>query len=150
MGGTHASECEAVADDKQLQFRHCENTGQGTSTDHKGTPDGRVKKKLENTSYIVGCNAGRPEFQLLFNSKTTKMTSCAGWSLPRIDTNLENSNFNPKISAKQLVKNILRTFWLSSGAIFNAYNVQLRTETFAVCFSQVVGCYFSINDTNLM
>ena len=31
--------------------------------------------------------------------------------------------FNPKITAKQLVKNILRTFRPSTGAIFNANNV---------------------------
>ena len=65
------------------------------------------------------------------------------------------NDFNPKITAKQLVINILRTFRPSTGAIFNANNVpqtgtsngsngsnwhlkylkwhQLRAETFAVC-----------------
>ena len=33
------------------------------------------------------------------------------------------NNFNPKITAKQLVKNILRTFRPSTGAIFKANNV---------------------------
>ena len=35
----------------------------------------------------------------------------------------KTNNFNPKITAKQLVKNILRTFRPSTGAIFNANNV---------------------------
>ena len=35
----------------------------------------------------------------------------------------KTNNFNPKITAKQLVINILRTFRPSTGAIFNANNV---------------------------
>ena len=41
-------------------------------------------------------------------------------------------DFNPKITAKQLVKNILRTFRPSTDAIFNANNDKL------------LGCYFWI------
>ena len=35
----------------------------------------------------------------------------------------KTDNFNPKITVKQPVKNILRTFRPSTGAIFNANNV---------------------------
>ena len=38
-------------------------------------------------------------------------------------TKKNRNNFNPKITAKQLVKNILRTFRPSTGALFNANNV---------------------------